>query len=158
MKKFLRCQKGIIYFSILTSMIPILFAGIGLSVYNQVATKNGIIAQASKKMSEQEKQIYNSSVISYVGSNRKGVDVRSCIDAIILSNNNNVETPGKFIALTINGTTIGTPAKQNKTAEEVEKGASQKASQRTMINNGKRYIIEARYEEALICEIVVNEE
>lgn len=158
MKKFLRCQKGIIYFSILTSMIPILFAGIGLSVYNQVATKNGIIAQASKKMSEQEKQIYNSSVFSYVGSNRKGVDVRSCIDAIILSNNNNVETPGKFIALTINGTTIGTPANQNNTAEEVEKCASQMASQKTMINNGKRYTIEARYEEALISEIVVNEE
>ena len=148
MKKFLRCQKGIIYFSILISMIPIVFAGIGLSVYNQVATKNGIIAQASKKMSEQEKQIYNSSVISYVGSNRKG----------ILSNNNNVETPGKFIALTINGTTIGTPANQNNTAEEVEKCASQMASQKTMINNGKRYIIEARYEEALISEIVVNEE
>ena len=47
---------------------------------------------------------------------------------------------------------------QNNTAEEVEKCASQMASQKTMINNGKRYIIEARYEEALICEIVVNEE
>ena len=155
MKKFLKNQKGVVYFSILLSMLPILLMGVGIGVYNSA---QGTITEATYQMSKHEKDIYNSAISSYLGVDKKGIDARSCIDAIIASNNNNVGDSGKFIALTINGTTIGTPGNQNNDATEVQNCATQMSTQRSSINVGKRYTITARYNsEGLIEEVTIEE-
>ena len=156
MKRFLKSQKGIVYFSVLLSMLPILIMGIGIGVYNNA---QGTIREATSQMSNQEKELYNSSFASYVGANKKGIDVRSCIDAIISSNTTHIGDSGKFVALTINGTTIGVPGNQNNTDTEVQNCNSQMSTQKTTVNLGKRYMITARYNtNGLIEEITVEEE
>ena len=97
------------------------------------------------ELSEQGKSIYNSSVSVYAGNYKRGVDVRSCIDAIISSNNIYAGDSGKFIALTVNGTTIGVPGNQNNNATEVQNCATQMQAQKQRINTGKSYIIMVSY-------------
>ena len=142
MKRFLKSQKGIVYFSVLLSMLPILIMGIGIGVYNSA---QGTIREATSQMSSQEKDLYNSSFIAYIGTNKKGIDVRSCIGAIISSNTTHIGDPGKFVALTINGTTIGVPGNQNNTDTEVQNCNSQMQAQNTRINTGKLYNISVSY-------------
>ena len=155
MKRFLKSQKGIVYFSVLLTMLPILIMGIGIGVYNSA---QGTIREATSQMSSQEKDLYNSSFIAYIGANKKGIDVRSCIDAIILSNTTHIGDPGKFVALTINGTTIGVPGNQNNTDTEVQNCNSQMSSQKTTVNLGKRYTITGMYDtNGLVKEIIVEE-
>ena len=156
MKRFLKSQKGIVYFSVLLSMLPILIMGIGIGVYNSA---QGTIREATSQMSSQEKDLYNSSFIAYIGTNKKGIDVRSCIDAIISSNTTHIGDSGKFVALTINGTTIGVPGNQNNTDTEVQNCNSQMSTQRTNVNLGKRYTITGMYDtNGLVKEIIVEEE
>ena len=156
MKRFLKSQKGIVYFSVLLSMLPILIMGIGIGVYNSA---QGTIREATSQMSSQEKDLYNSSFIAYIGTNKKGIDVRSCIGAIISSNTTHIGDHGKFVALTINGTTIGVPGNQNNTDTEVQNCNSQMSTQRTNVNLGKRYTITGMYDtNGLVKEIIVEEE
>ena len=156
MKRFLKSQKGIVYFSVLLSMLPILIMGIGIGVYNSA---QGTIREATSQMSSQEKDLYNSSFIAYIGTNKKGIDVRSCIGAIISSNTTHIGDHGKFVALTINGTTIGVPGNQNNTDTEVQNCNSQMSSQKTTVNLGKRYTITGMYDtNGLVKEIIVEEE
>lgn len=86
-------------------LISILLIAISMYIYNSA---QGTINNAASKMSEQEKSVYNSSVSSYIGTNKKGVDVKSLIDAVIASNNNCAGDSGKFIAIKpVNFTGIG---------------------------------------------------
>ena len=85
-------------------LISILLIAISMYVYNAA---QGTISEAGSQMSKQEKDMYNSAVASYVGDNKKGIDARACIDAIISSNNTYIDDAGKFIGLYINNTKIG---------------------------------------------------
>ena len=120
---------------------------LGLATENNNQVTNTVTTQENtmSEFEKQAKELYNFSVSVYAGNNKKGIDARSCIDAIIASNNNNVGDPGKFIALTINGTQIGTPGNQNNNATEVQNCASQMQTQRQGINTGKSYVIVVSY-------------
>lgn len=113
------------------------------TITNNNNNNNG--SNVMNELSEQGKSIYNSSVSVYAGNYKRGVDVRSCIDAIISSNNIYAGDSGKFIALTVNGTTIGVPGNQNNNATEVQNCATQMQAQKQRINTGKSYIIMVLY-------------
>ena len=137
-------------------MIPILTIGTGIYVYNSASST---IDDAASKMEEQEVSVYNSSVSSYIGTSKKGVDVKSLIDSIIASNQNNVGDAGKFIALTLNGETIGIPGDTLNSSEVVSQATTEMTSAKSTINMGKRYTIEADYDTAgRIIEMKVTEE
>lgn len=115
------------------------------TITNNNNNNNNNGSNVMNELSEQEKSIYNSSVSVYAGNYKRGVDVKSCIDAIISSNNIYAGDSGKFIALTVNGTTIGVPGNQNNNATEVQNCATQMQAQKQRINTGKSYIIMVSY-------------
>lgn len=58
-------------------------------------------------MSQQEKDIYNAKIKSYVNNEIKGSEVRSMIEEIISMNQSNIGERGKFIGIQIKGTIQG---------------------------------------------------
>ena len=82
-----------------------------------------------------------------MGDNKKGIDARACIDAIISSNNTYIDDAGKFIGLNINGNKIGEAdgGTEKNSADVVSAAAGSMSSAKTQINTGKRYTITAEY-------------
>ena len=78
-------------------LISILLIAISMYVYTSA---QGTVTQAGAQMTAQEKDMYNAKINSYVGNSKAGIDVKSLIDAVISSNNANMEDSGKFIAIT----------------------------------------------------------
>lgn len=144
-------------------LISILLIAISMYIYNSA---QGTIQNAGDKMSEQEKQVYNSAVSSYVGTNKKGVDVKSMIDAIIASNNNNVGQSGKFIQITTqgwaeeyNGTKKyknGEPNNDNSDGQ-LDTEAQNMSALKSEVNMGRRYDITASYAAGLITGVTIEE-
>ena len=146
-------------------LISILLIAISMYIYNSA---QGTIQNAGDKMSEQEKSVYNSAVSSYIGTNKKGVDVRSMIDAIIASNNNNVGQAGKFIQITCTDWDDGGDeynSRQGKleggtdenTEENLDTEAEEMSALKSFVNMGKRYDIVASYASGLIIEVEVQQ-
>ena len=82
-------------------LICILLIAVAMYIYNSA---NATIKSAGSKMSQQEKDIYNANIQSYVNNGVKGSEVKSMIDSIISQNQSNVGEEGKFIGLYTNGT------------------------------------------------------
>ena len=109
---------------------------------------NTVTSPETSTMTEFEKQAietYNFGISVYAGNGKKGIDAKSCIAAIISTNTSNAGDPGRFIALNINGTTIGVAGNQNNTSTEVQNCNSQMQAQNTRINTGKLYNISVSY-------------
>ncbi len=149
-------------------LISILLIAISMYIYNSA---QGTINNAASKMSEQEKQVYNSAVLSYIGDNKKGVDVKSLLDAIIASNNNNAGDAGKFISVQavdfknekqdVTGVILGTEDESGlvDNNDDVVNGWSDKMSQlKSCVNMGKRYNITPTYSTGLIVKVVITEQ
>lgn len=140
-------------------LISILLIAISMYVYNAA---QGTISEAGSQMSKQEKDMYNSAVVSYVGDNKKGIDARACIDSIISSNNTYINDAGKYIGLTIGGTNIkgsdnqeileGGSESNDETA--VSNAAAAMSAAKTQINTGKRYTITAKYSGTGLIEVI----
>ena len=77
-------------------LICILLIAIGMYIYNSA---NSTVDSAVSQMSQQEKDIYNAKVKSYLGDTIKGSEVKSMIDNIISMNQENVGKSGKFISI-----------------------------------------------------------
>ena len=109
---------------------------------------NTVTSPETSTMTEFEKQAietYNFGISVYAGNGKKGIDAKSCIAAIISTNTSYAGDPGRFIALNINGTTIGIAGNQNNTSTEVQNCNSQMQAQNTRINTGKLYNISVSY-------------
>lgn len=78
-------------------LICILLIAIGMYIYNSA---NATVNSAVSQMSQQEKDIYNAKVNSYVGEAIKGSEVKSMIDNVISMNQENATKSGKFISIT----------------------------------------------------------
>ena len=81
-------------------LICILLIAIGMYIYNSA---NATVDSAVSQMSQQEKDIYNAKVKSYLGDTVKGSEVKSMIDNIISMNQENVGKSGKFISIEVMG-------------------------------------------------------
>lgn len=79
-------------------LICILLIAIGMYIYNSA---NSTVDSAVSQMSQQEKDIYNAKVKSYLGDTIKGSEVKSMIDNIISMNQENVGKSGKFISIEV---------------------------------------------------------
>ena len=77
-------------------LICILLIAIGMYVYNAASET---INSAASKMSQQDKDIYNSDVKQYEGATVKGSEIKSMIETITSKNQGNVNQSGKFISI-----------------------------------------------------------
>lgn len=93
-------------------LICILLIAIGMYIYNSA---NATVDSAVSQMSQQEKDIYNAKVKSYLGDTVKGSEVKSMIDNIISMNQENVGKSGKFISIEVMGS-LSKLSDENKTA------------------------------------------
>lgn len=135
-------------------LISILIIAIGMYIYTSA---QGAINNAGDRMSEHEKTIYNSAVLQYCGNNKPGRDVKSLIDAIVASNNTNVDQAGKFITLTFGDTTVKNGENGANTETNVNAAADTMSGLKNSVNMGKRYDIKESYTSGLITKITVNE-
>ncbi len=96
-------------------LICILLIAIGMYIYQSA---QGTINAAASKMSNQDKQIYNSMIEKYVGENKRGSDVKAMIEQVISQNDQNVGESGKFISIkVVNGESIPNLKKSDGTAD-----------------------------------------
>ena len=128
-------------------LISILLIAISMYVYTSA---QGTVTQAGAQMTAQEKDMYNAKINSYVGNSKAGIDVKSLIDAVISSNNANMEDSGKFIAITTASftnttapanTTIGADGEANNDATYVNTQSQTMQTLKSRVNTGKRYDI-----------------
>lgn len=77
-------------------LICILIIAIGMYIYNSA---QGTIQTAAGQMGQQEKELYNAMIKKYIGTSKKGSDVKLMIEDIISNNNQNVNESGKFISI-----------------------------------------------------------
>lgn len=115
------------------------------------------------QMAQQEIEMYNVTLSAYLGTGKRGVDVRALIDAIIMSNTTNADSPGKFVALDVTNISaetgvIGAAGTVENTAEYVTNISSQMTTFKENINAGSTYDVEATYTDSgLITSIVVKQ-
>ena len=97
-------------------LISILLIAVSVYIYN---ASQDTITGAGSSMNQQARDAYNAKFTSYVKDNASATDVRALIDNIISSNNENVNSMGKFVAIehNIEGTDL-TYAPSNHTATE----------------------------------------
>ena len=79
-------------------LICILLIAIGMYIYQSAL---GTFNIAASKMSNQEKQIYNSMINNYLGDNKRGADVKAMIKEVIAQNDQFVGESGKFISIKV---------------------------------------------------------
>lgn len=149
-------------------LISILLIAISMYIYNSAS---GTINNAASKMSEQEKSVYNSSVSSYIGTGKKGVDVKSLLDAIIASNNNNAGDSGKFISVKteefaddedkdVVNIVLGTEEEAGLVDNDdstVNDWSDKMSRLKSAVNMGKRYDITAKYSSGLVTMVTIKE-
>lgn len=114
-------------------------------------------------ISQQEVELYNTNFTAYIGTGKKGIDVRSLMDMIISSNNTNAGIAGKFVSVdastidTASGV-IGTAGTSENTTEYVTDCNSKITALKEKIDISKSYDIEATYSESgLITGIIIKE-
>lgn len=79
-------------------LICILLIAVGMYIYQSA---QGTISAAASKMSNQDKEIYNSMINKYVGENKRGSDVKAMIEQVISQNDQYVGESGKFISIKV---------------------------------------------------------
>ena len=79
-------------------LICILLIAVGMYIYQSA---QGTISAAASKMSNQDKEIYNSMIKKYVGENKRGSDVKAMIEQVISQNDQYVGESGKFISIKV---------------------------------------------------------
>ena len=77
-------------------LISILLIAVSVYIYN---ASQDTITGAGSSMNQQARDAYNSKFTSYVKDNASATDVRALIDNIISSNNENVNSMGKFVSI-----------------------------------------------------------
>ena len=113
-------------------------------------------------MSEQEKAVYNSSVTKYIGENKNAIDVKSMIDSIISSNNNNAGVAGCFIEIVpvgwgedYDGMLEG--GAEDKSDEFVRYESNLMSDLKNKVNKLKKYNISTKEIEGVIVSVIIEE-
>lgn len=130
-----------------------------------------VVAQSKATMSEQEKDVYNYAVKSYLGDSVKGTTVKMMIDSIMSSNSANIGEDGKFISVEIDGisgvdsTDLDSACKKANTYEggdntydNVTAASKEMTIVKNKISSGKSYKLTAEYERGIIYKVLIEEE
>lgn len=164
-------------------LICILLIAIGMYIYNSA---NSTVDSAVSQMSQQEKDIYNAKVKTYLGDTIKGSEVKSMIDNIISMNQENVGKSGKFISIETQGNVTNFKAATSgkakaltnyntgkdladkcaaanfydngeNTTEAVAEATAQMTTLKSKINSAKNYEVVADYEAGAIIRVYVGQ-
>ena len=157
-------------------LICILLIAVAMYVYNSA---NATIKAAGSQMSQQEKDMYNAKIKTYVGEVTKGSEVKSMIDNIISMNQENVGEQGKFIGIYVpsNGVTnySGDVGKEcakasvykkdgvtavsgaDNTEANVHDATTAMTALKTKINSQKSYTVSADMEQGIYTWITIKE-
>lgn len=157
-------------------LLAILLIAVAMYVFR---AGNSTIQSAVTQMSQQDKDIYNSRVKSYIGENVKGSEVKAMIDAVISMNQSNANEPGKFIGLTATNiknyndggnlstnclsasiyTEDGTDNKNgNNTEDNVKNASGSMNTLKSKINSSKNYKVTDTQVQGVIVWIKIEEE
>ena len=79
---------------------------ISMKIYNNSKANEPKKSYGSNRMSQQEKDIYNSKIKPYIDDGVKGSEIKSMIDNIISMNQENVGEQGKFIGINVEANKI----------------------------------------------------
>lgn len=149
-------------------LICILLIAIGMYIYNSA---QGTIKTAAAQMGQQEKEMYNSMIKKYVGSSKKGSDVKLMIEDVISQNNQYVNESGKFITIYANdiggfdntalkAACTAANAYQNSSAENsqvnIDTATAQMRALSKRISSGKNYDIKEYSEDGIIFAVAVT--
>ncbi len=156
-------------------LICILLIAVAMYIYNSA---NATVDSAVSQMSQQEKDIYNSKVKSYLGEVVKGSEVKSMIDNIISMNQENVGKSGKFISILCEGnltnwntgTNSARASKLKQTCDaanfydngenndsNVKAATGEMQYLKSKINSAKNYKVEADYEAGAIIRVHITQ-
>ena len=148
-------------------LICILLIAIGMYIYNSAQST---IKTAAGQMGQQDKEMYNSMIKKYVGSSKKGSDVKQMIEDVISQNNQYVNESGKFISV-LNNVVAGYTGNVNSlcnaanvytTATSVNDQAKIDAATKEMrnfekkISAGKNYDVTEFSEDGIIYAVIVT--
>lgn len=124
-------------------LISIVLISVGILIVNGA---NSTINSGISKMSEQDKQLFNSTFLAYEGR-QSGTQVKSLLTAIQSNNLENYEVDGKVITIefeniTSSSLTATSPIElEDQTSEAVEDMSKLISNLRTNINTGAKYDI-----------------
>ncbi len=116
-------------------------------------------------MDQQAKNMYNANMESYLGTNKKGSEIKSLIQAVIDSNNQYAGESGKFVQITTSGiddtnseyAEIGTAGESDNDDSYVSNAVATMSKLKSEINTGKKYNINAEYKDGLIISINIQQ-
>lgn len=116
-------------------LLAIMIIGVGMLIFNSA---NGTIGNATSRMSQQEKDLFNSQFTSYEGSRVLGSNVKALISTIIASNNQALEEDtlkDKGIELKVGSENAITPDDKDTKASDME-------AARRKIVSGQKYVVD----------------
>ena len=158
-------------------LICILLIAVAMYIYNSA---NATIKSAGSKMSQQEKDIYNANIQSYVNNGVKGSEIKSMIDSIISQNQSNVGEEGKFIGVYTNGNISNYDRATNLSSAcnnasvysnndgstiddgennetNVQEATTEMKKLKAKINSQKNYDVEAKMSQGIYTWIIISE-
>ena len=95
-------------------LIAIVLISVGMMLVNGA---QGAIDESLTQMDQQQRQTFNRQFSAYEGSNVSGSQVKSLIDQIVASNNNNVDKANRQISIAISGITVTSKSATSKYSE-----------------------------------------
>ena len=129
------------------------------------------VVQSKAIADEQEKDMYNYTVKSYLGDSVKGSTVRAMIDSIMSSNSANIGEDGKFISVEIDGisgvdsSNLDSACKKANTYEggentydNVTAAGKEMSIVKSKISSGKSYKVTAEYDSGIVYKVLIEEE
>lgn len=148
-------------------LICILLIAIGMYIYNSAQST---IKTAAGQMGQQDKEMYNSMIKKYVGSSKKGSDVKQMIEDVISQNNQYVNESGKFISVLNNGVAgytgninstcntanVYTTADSENNQANIDAATKEMRNLEKKISAGKNYDVTEFTEDGIIYAVVIT--
>lgn len=114
------------------------------------------------KLSEQELQTYNQTILPYVGNEKNGAEVKSLITSVISMNSTHTNESGSFIALEISvenyTNTIGDASFTDNNEAYVNEKETKMEEARELISVEKKYNIDVKYDTLGKINVVIIKE
>ncbi len=140
-------------------LISILLIAVSMYIYN---ASQDTIKGAGSSMDQQAKNMYNANMESYLGTNKKGSEIKSLIQAVIDSNNQYAGESGKFVQIVASGIgssldgEIGDAGESDNSDDYVSEKVATMSKLKSAINTGKKYTAEATYSAGIITSISIT--
>ena len=153
---------------------------ISMKIYNNSKANEPKKSYGFNRMSQQEKDIYNSKIKPYIDDGVKGSEIKSMIDNIISMNQENVGEQGKFIGINVEAdkitdyteqenllkacndasvydATSGSGTNGDNTEANVKAATQEMTKLKLKINSQKKYDVEATMSQGIYVWVKITE-